>query len=1106
MNSFRKPLSALFSALTFATVAALGSTGCQTDAFCWDNCPGDTPSSGSGIATGGAGGTGGTGAAGGAGGEGGDCPITGCIPGSSSGGGCVVTNGGIEICDNLDNDCNNKVDDGPDISFSSPKTCGTCDNNCYTKLLNADPTGIGCDWNMVPGNAGTCTCSKGCAEGWYDLSSPKDCICEYYCVKSANDDSVCNNKDDDCDNQIDEDVNLCTSTTDCGACGNNCVVLNGTPTCSTTGMAGDACTSANTKCEIASCLPGYIDLDKSYATGCEYQCTPTNGGVEKCGDAIDNDCDGLIDSADDLSGDVKVGSLCFGDEPLRRGVCGLIANAGAYACVGNGYQCVGANVVVPGQFPETCDNQDNDCNGQVDDNPNDVGMACGVSNIYPCKKGTQQCVNGAPQCVGASNPSNELCDGIDNDCDGMIDDNPGDTGMPCGPMTDVGACQFGVTNCVAGVSTCQGAILPATESCNMIDDDCDGTVDDVNGVGTTCGQSNTMPCKFGTFQCVGANLACVGNIDPKAETCNMMDDNCNGQTDEGLPPQQCVPVGTDPTLVYGGSSRCRRGTQACGGACTGFIGPIAEVCDAIDNDCDGQVDDGLMLGACNVPIPPPAGATSPCKAGVSVCTSGVQTCQGSVGPSSSVDACGIDSNCDGALTGQPNFQTDVTNCGSCGNNCYNNTVFSVWGCTAGMCVFQGCQNGYYDLDGNNTCEYACSFLSAQEACNGQDDNCNGMVDEGVIKPTPVQVCGVSTTATSPECTTGVTVSCVAGAWQCAFPAGVCTGGCSANDETCDLLDNDCDGQLNENVANYGKPCASDDLNPNPGDGACRTTGTILCNGGSGTICSAVKANCATLPGGCTELCDGLDNDCDGLKDEVYTAKGTNAAFFVKPAVTRISPTRWIYSYEASRPTATTTSPGSGNGYQTLAPLGVTLDKTSACSAPSKLPWFNVTPAEVEQTCTAMGGSICAVNDWTSACQATIPCTWGYNPRGAACTSTYAAGKFCNLGPSYDFSSMLTGDQDGLLPTASSLLGNCWSDWTALQGNAVADAKVFDMTGNLREITKKTSPSVSYPLMGGAFGADPGGSTCTFSFYSTTDTTFQLYDLGYRCCFTTDPRL
>jgi hypothetical protein len=376
----------------------------------------------------------------------------------------------------------------------------------------------------------------------------------------------------------------------------------------------------------------------------------------------------------------------------------------------------------------------------------------------------------------------------------------------------------------------------------------------------------------------------------------------------------------------------------------------------------------------------------------------------------------------------------------------------------------------------------------------------------------VQICGVSPSATRPECTTGVTLTCTNGSWACTFPAGVCTSGCSSDDETCDTLDNDCDGLLNENVPNYNQPCASDDAAPAPGDGACRTTGTFVCTSGTTTSCSATRANCNSLPGGCTENCDGVDNDCDGLIDEVYTNKGSDAANFVRPKVTQmlvgspIAITIWMYSFEASRPTATTSTPGSGNGYWTSAPMGTTLDKTRACSVQNKVPWFNVTPIEVEQTCTALGGSMCSAAAFTVACQATQPCTWGYNPRGTACTSVYAAGtKFCNLGPSFDFDqNAATGDQDGLLPTGSSLLSNCWADWSNLQGNTPATNRIYDITGNLREIV--FNDTSDYRLMGGAFnsGAETG-ATCTFNFYSATSN-FRFPDTGFRCCFGADPTL
>jgi hypothetical protein len=144
----------------------------------------------------------------------------------------------------------------------------------------------------------------------------------------------------------------------------------------------------------------------------------------------------------------------------------------------------------------------------------------------------------------------------------------------------------------------------------------------------------------------------------------------------------------------------------------------------------------------------------------------------------------------------------------------------------------------------------------------------------------------------------VTLACAGGAWQCTFPPGVCNGGgCASTAEICDALDNNCDGRINENVPSYGKPCASDDGLAAPGHGRCRTTGSFVCSGPSQTVCSAVAAACSSLPGGCEEKCDGIDNDCDGLTDEPFTSKGTNSAYFVKPAVTQTSPGLWEYTYD-----------------------------------------------------------------------------------------------------------------------------------------------------------------------------------------------------------------
>ncbi len=1255
---------------TFAIAPLLGavslgalSLGCDTQAYCFNDCTGSTNT------TTGTAGSGGTGVGGfNTGGEGG-CFLN--CGGTGGTGECVPTNGGIEKCDGIDNDCDGTVDNSPDIDLASAKTCGTCDNNCLTLLLNCDVDTISCTPSADPGKTpGTCQCGA-CAPDYFDLDGND--TCEYYCVKSANDDSLCNNKDDDCDGVKDEDVDLCTSATDCGKCGKNCTTIHATAECVHAG--GMPCNTGNTQCQIQACDctgPGncFWDLDNSYATGCEYQCDVTNGGVEIC-DGFDNDCDGKIDGADDLSQDVGIGAVCYGDPD---GECATAPHAGTTECQGGKPTCVGANLLVQDQQLELCDGLDNNCDGVVDDAPTNIGTACGASNIAPCAFGVTQCQMGAVVCVGNVDPGTEVCNGTDDDCDGMIDDMPTDAGAMCG-VTNTGPCQLGTVQCVGGSLQCVGAINPGVETCNTMDDDCDGMVDNnLTGVGAQCGQSNTTPCSFGNMQCQNGQMLCVGAVNPVSETCNNVDDDCDGVVDDNTPgsgvscgtnntfpcsfgTMQCQggnmlcvgavnpqnescnnidddcdgaiddsPAGiggqcgaTDVGACAFGTLQCQAGSIVCVGAinaapetcngvdddcdgvvddapagvggqcgqtdvgpcsfgttqcqngalvCVGAVNPQAETCNNVDDDCDGVVDDspvnaggtcgasnvfpcafgtqqcqngalvcvgavnpqtetcngvddncdGMIdstggqppanaVGPCNVPIPPPAGATSPCLAGTKACTAGVVQCVGSVGPTGPTDTCGVDANCDGALTNQPNLQTDVSNCGSCGTNCYAGAVHAIWSCNTGACQFQGCQPGFYDLNGDQKCEYACTFISAVEACNGVDDNCNGTIDENAPKPSAVQVCGVNPSAVSPECTTGVQINCTAGAWTCSFPAGVCSGGCSANDEVCDTLDNDCDGVTNENVANFGKPCASDDGLPAPGHGACRTTGTFACNGPNATTCSAVKANCATLPGGCTEVCDGVDNDCDGSVDEPFSAKGTNSATFVKPVVTKIAAATWIHTYEASRPTATTTTPGNGNGFWSAAPAGQTLDKTPACSVPTKIPWFNVTPQEVEQTCTAMGGSVCSTTSWQDACRPATTCRWGYNPRGNAssqCATPFTASKFCNLGLSFDFDGATAGDQDGLLPTGAANLQNCWADWSALQSNTATTNKLFDITGNLREIVKTATND--YRLMGGAFNtASENGAECTFTFYSVQET-FKFFDTGFRCCFTSDPTL
>jgi hypothetical protein len=327
-----------------------------------------------------------------------------------------------EECNGLDDNCNGLVDEDFNLN-TDPMNCGTCGRTC--EFANA----------VAACSIGRCRL-QACRPGFVDLDrlEPDGCECEV----SNGGVEICDSRDNDCNGTRDDGFDVMTSLEHCGVCGRACEFPHAAAEC------------RRGECRMGGCDPGFLDLDHNPLTGCEYPCTPSNGGAEIC-DGKDNDCNGSVDESDP-----RAGQPCWPEGSagcdLASGVCRGGCAFGAYACLPGGLVCTKA--VLP--MAELCDGKDNNCDGAADEDfdlqndprwcgscsrvcevPNAVpGCTAGQCGIRFCRTGfvdlDGQLDNGCEYACTPDGP--EVCDGKDNDCDGSTDTADADLLFPGGEL------------------------------------------------------------------------------------------------------------------------------------------------------------------------------------------------------------------------------------------------------------------------------------------------------------------------------------------------------------------------------------------------------------------------------------------------------------------------------------------------------------------------------------------------------------------------------------------------------------------------------------------------------------------------------------------------
>ena len=567
---------------------------------------------------------------------------------------------------------------------------------------------------------------------------------------------------------------------------------------------------------FVGCEPA-VDGDGDGFTSDE-DCDDTNPAIhpdstEIC-DSRDNNCDGTIDEAG------AFGSNFF---YLDSDGDGYGSGDPVSACSPpSGHSnldgdCDDGVAAVHPTAEELCNGEDEDCNELAD-----FGGLPG-SESDDDGDGVSECEGDCDDAVGHNFPGNEeVCDGDDNDCNDLAD-------FPAGEGDEDGDLWSACLDC----NDEDPAINPdAIEACDGIDTDCNGAADADPGGEQDVDQDGFLSCE----ECLDTNAAAYpGGI----ESCDGRDNDCSGAADFIRPNG---PVGENDS-DGDGSLACEDCNDSQG---ANFPGNT-EICDGLDNDCDGasnfdqlgEIDaDGDSSPSCidcddtdilNFPgnLEVCDGQDNDCNLLADADLVGVA---GEVNldgdPALSCDDCDDD-----PATGANNYPGNTEVCDGQDNDCLG-----------GPDYIDAVLGGEEDTDGDgapacNDCDdsNASIFFGNPELCDGEDNDCQG----GADFPGGEIDIDLDGSFSCEDCDDGAPDN---------YPG---------NPEVCDGLDNDCN-----NLVDFGNPGVANQEVDGDGDG----------HYGCGDDCD--DANAQANPG-LSEACDGFDTDCDGIAN--FDAAGENDA-------------------------------------------------------------------------------------------------------------------------------------------------------------------------------------------------------------------------------------